>query len=271
MASIDLTRSSISKIASSNDAPVYGESFQPLQSLEPFTSLEREEFLNPLDSFQAEMNHDKTSSCTEKLVQHLTLEPFTNFNINEIFEAVDSGHAQQGFLKNVETSEGQSLEQKHGSRRLGFCSLPPEIREIIYQLYFAGEANRVSITSTETERLDPSNPSAQNQIFQRSPPVQPSITRVSRLIRQESLPYWYAVSRVPLQFRVAGWYESAMGVLGTPNYEQVPRVPPSIYPMLRKLELSFELCGPTSNKLKSPLCFKLDLDKSTNSYTIKHA
>ena len=137
-------------------------------------------------------------------------------------------------------------------QRAALLGLPVELRMRIYELCIPEESKSLH-SAYDTSKL--------------SPPHQPSITRICRSIREESLDYWYTTVRFPLQFRITGWGESGMGPQSTPNYELVQVAPSSVYSRLRKLEVCFQN---TLQMNVCQVCFSVNLNAGTNSYTVEH-
>ena len=220
-------------IGDGQDVPGFGE-FRPLRPLEP---------LEPLDL------------CGF----------FENFELHD----PEQQNSQRSTVEQGEVAESQQM--RPGRYLSSFLNLPVEIREPIYKLHLESEAKTGNIRDLETEHREFGRGKLAVWVNRRVPPAQPAITRVSRLIRQETLPYWYAASRFPIQFRITGWYNSAIGTKGTPNYEMIRVRPHYIYPMLRKLELCFQKTPQTGLGIEEEyLRFSVNLDRKTNTHTVEH-
>lgn len=91
------------------------------------------------------------------------------------------------------------------------------------------------------------------------PSMPPPITQVCRCVREESLEYWYATARWPINFCMK-WSGK---VWEPPSESMVCRVPDFANPVLRKMSLV-----PRNSHGDR---FLLDLDQKTNSYSIRFA
>lgn len=196
------------------------------------------------------------------------LEPFQPTDVNESLKGSAQHNIERTKLEQpaASTNEGgRAKEISHRPQdRSGFLQLPVEIRLYIYELSFHRDATLAQEMDYSIRRVSNSRDNVAKIL-----PPQAAITRVSRLIRQESLDYWYSTVRFQIQFRLASWRDTSVGPWDTPSYELIRVGPDSVYSRARKLELSFESSYGIGVD-KAYLCFTMELNERTNSYTIEH-
>lgn len=131
------------------------------------------------------------------------------------------------------------------SHCVGLLDLPVEIRQMIYEALFYDTPQQMQTSGPLRDIM----------------PVPPPISRVCQSMRQEVLEIWYHFGFFPLLFKTTGWFDSAIGICGTPSYDIQSVIPASIYPKLRTLVIFVE---------GAPLdCYQIALDAKHNSYSIR--
>ena len=207
-----------------------------------FDAREKLELTNPLE--------------TNRLLEEL--QPVNPFKMGEIVSFKCCPNIDPLKLSFSGISTAMQIEPLPASRAgVRLLDLPIEIRLQIYSFLIPTQNHCRYKVSGRTSPVKP---------------VPPPITGVCHIIREESLEYWYSVTRFPILFSTLSWFHSPMGVSGTPNYDMRGALHRSIYPEIRKLELSIDQCvGPQLRLTKNYLRFAVDLHQHTNSYSVYHS
>ena len=183
------------------------------------------------------------------------------FNLDEILMPLTSSSKHDTTpLIDIPTTKSRAWDVRTKTpTRTGLLSIPPEIRQYVFEFLMPEEVQAQPNRSRGDIRL---------------PPCQPSITKVCRVIREEALEVWWRTARFPIQFSLTNWIGSRNGVQGTPNYEMLDTLSPWVFPELRKLELCFAahaLPSRTTRGLTKSAAWSylfVDLDKGRNSYSL---